>query len=140
MAPRETIGSVPAALTIPDGSVTLTKLDSTSWTDLPLEVGFQSPPNPGWQKAQYRRIGDIVYLRGLIVRDEHDMLDNENVVAILPEGFRPSKSLAFAAEPHHALTTKHRLDVRPNGEIKIQEAAKSSPYVSLDGILFSMSP
>jgi hypothetical protein len=140
MSPREIIGNVPQALTVPDGSVTLAKLDSTLWTDLPLEGGVSSPPNADWQKAQYRRIGDIVYLRGLILKDGHDMFDNETVVAVLPDGFHPSKSLAFPAEPHNALTTKHRLDIHPNGEIEVQEAAESSPYVSLNGIFFSISP
>jgi hypothetical protein len=140
MAPREVVGNVPTALTVPDGSVTLAKLDSTTWTDLPLEGGFHSPPNPDWQKAQYRRVGDIVYLRGLIVSDAHAFISSETNVAILPEGFAPPKTLAFIAEPHAGLTTKHRLDLHPNGEVAVQETAGNTPYVSLDGIFFSISP
>ena len=140
MSPREVVGNVPTALTVPDGSVTLAKLDSTTWTDLPLEGGFHSPPNPDWQKAQYRRVGDIVYLRGLIVRDAHALISSKTNVAILPEGFAPPKNLAFIAEPHAGLTTKHRLDLHPSGEVTVQETAGDTPYVSLDGVFFSISP
>jgi len=151
MTPRVQLGSVPfavQALTVPDGSittrkiadgaVTTSKLDgTTNWTNLSLPDGFHSPPNSSWQRAQYRRIGDIVYLRGLVTTDSGPISD-DTVVANLPEGFRPPKNVAFVAEPHGE-GTEHRVDIYPNGTISVLIAADATRHVGLDGMFFSIS-
>ena len=131
MMPREVVGAVPVALNVPA---------STEWGDLPLAEGLFSPPNSGWQKAQYRKIGDIVYLRGLVTKNGWVNIDNQTVIGTLPAGFRPPINVAFAAEPHNFLTTKHRVDIRPDGTVIVGQSAGATPYVSLDGIFFSVSP
>ena len=152
MRPREQVASVPYAMiasTVADGSITTVKIadgavttsklsGTTIGTDLPLSAGFLSPPNSLWQRAQYRRIGDIVYLRGLITIDSGSITD-DTVVANLPEGFRPPKNLAFVAEPHSWLLTKHRVNIEPDGTIRVSSTAGTTPHVDLDGIFFSIS-
>jgi hypothetical protein len=123
-----------------DGAVTLVKLDSTVWADLPLSEGFHSPPTSDWQTAQYCRIGDIIYLRGLITKDESADIDKDDHVAFLPVGYRPPFNLAFVTEPHEYLKTKHRVDILGDGTVRVSQPAGSTPHVSLDGISFSISP
>jgi len=153
LLPREMLGSVPfamqsgIALSVPDGSIstdkiadgaiTVAKLDSTEWVDLSPAAGFYSPPSEMWQKAQYRKIGDIVYLRGLISKSSGDINDS-TLITTLPAGFRPAKYRAFVAEPHDGLTTKHRVDIEPGGTVKVVKSAGASNHVSLDGIFFSV--
>ena len=152
MSPREALGAVPVAmyaLTVPngsittekieDGAVTLAKLSSTGWVDLPLAAGFHSPPNQDWQKAQYRKIGDIVYLRGVITKDSGDIGDS-NDVATLPTELRPLIRTAFVAEPHNFLTVKHRVDIHTDGKVQVRTSAGATSHVSLNGIFFSISP
>jgi hypothetical protein len=109
------------------------------WIDLPLATGFHSPPEASWQKAQYRKIGDIVYLRGIVTIDSGNVTDN-SVIASLPEGYIPSHSIAFVTEPHAYLDTKHRVDIYPSGNIYLSNTAGATPHISLDGIFFSVTP
>lgn len=142
LMPREPIRSVPIAglaLSVPDGSITSDKLSVEPWSDLPLASGFYSPPNSSWQKAQYRKIGDIVYLRGTITIDS-GLIDGGDIVATLPAGYRPPATVTFVSEPHHSLTTKHRLDVSATGSVSIQRRAGDTPHVALDGVFFSVTP
>ncbi len=151
MSPRVQLGSVPfavQALTVPDGSITTEKIadgsvtlnklhDVTEWTDLPLSSEYHTAAiGDYWQRAQYRRVGDIVYLRGLVVIDSGSVVAH-SIFTTLPAGFRPPKALAFVTEPHNWLTTKHRIDVYPNGQINAENPATDTRYISLDGILFS---
>lgn len=132
MEPREQLSSVPFAIHALDVS------GAINWTNLPLATGFHSPPNSQWQKAQYQKIGDIVYLRGIITIDSGNIASGTEV-ATLPTGFRPPKNLAFPAEPHNRLVGKHRVDILPSGVIRVDETAGATPHISLDGILFSTS-
>lgn len=131
LSPRELVGAVPVALNVPV---------STEWADLPLAEEFFSPPNDGWQKAQYRIIGDIVYLRGLVSRSGWVNIENNTMIATLPVGFRPPIRVAFVTEPHNWLTTKHRVDVDREGRVIVAQTAGATPHVSLDGIFFSVTP
>ena len=151
MSPRVQLGSVPfavQALTVPDGSITTEKIadgsvtlnklqDVTEWTDLPLSSGYHTTVvTDAWQRAQYRRVGDIVYLRGLVLLGSGSITAH-SIFATLPLGFRPPQALAFVTEPHNGLTTKHRVDVYPDGLINEETPTTDTPYLSLDGILFS---
>lgn len=55
----------------------------TPWADLALQNGYAN--EAGFQKAQYRKIGDVVYLRGSITV----ATTNTAYVFTLPAGFRP---------------------------------------------------
>ena len=69
-----------------------TELDAlrpTVWTNVTLQNGWT---NVGGQQAmQYRKIGDVVYLRGLIGGGTIP-----SIFGLLPVGFRPPVSLSFA--------------------------------------------
>jgi hypothetical protein len=130
-------GSVTTAK-LADDAVTAAKLDSTSWTDLALTAGFFSPPDNNWQRAQYRRIGNIVYLRGTISKNAMASIVDGDVVAFLPADFRPPKNLTFPTEPGNGLNTKHRVDICPDGTVMVPETAGNTFHVGLDGILFGI--
>jgi len=106
-------------------------IGSEGWTNLSLESDFQSAPD--WQHPQYRKIGDIVYLRGLIVKSG---IEARDTIATLPLEFSPPLGLAFTAESHKD-SGKHRLDVYETGKIQIITVAEGSEYVALNGIFFS---
>lgn len=81
------------------------------------------------QVAQYRKIGDMVYCRGLI------KLGTINAVAFnLPVGFRPPADLLFTSTDAGAV-----------GEISVSSAGDVKPtntnntYQSLNGIIFSVT-
>lgn len=58
----------------------------TPWTALPLN-GTWANFGSGWQTAQYRKIGDEVQVRGLVVNATAGT--GINSIATLPSGFRP---------------------------------------------------
>jgi hypothetical protein len=60
-----------------------------------------------------------------------------DLVFTLPAGFCPPAHLAFTAEPHATLTTKHRVDISSSCNVTVATTAGATPYVSLDGIFFS---
>jgi len=101
-----------------------------SWVNLTLLNSWFNYGS-GWQVARYRRIGDWVFLEGLI-----GSLTNpsNNIIATLPIGFRPAvKTLYYVhtGEPH----ANGRIDVDPTGSI-IRQIGNYN-YMSLSGIVFS---
>lgn len=58
--------------------------DDTGWQTLTLNSGWSNPY--GNDVAKYRKIGNVVYLRGLI----NGTSAAGNVIATLPEGYRPN--------------------------------------------------
>lgn len=111
-------------------------IGSTSWTSLPLGAGYQDEEDAhpgGWQRVEYRKIGDIVYLRGLLHKIDHAAIPSNTVVAILPAGFRPPEIVGFS------MASNWRVDVRTSGDI-FPSVATGSELVFLDGITFSTSP
>jgi|TARA_B100001964_G_C14053103_1_gene517933 hypothetical protein len=104
---------------------------STDWTDLPLASGY-TPWAGNYQFPQYRKIGDIVYLRGLARTPGNQIPSDGTTVATLPAGFRPISQLIFSQNSN---TGETRMDVAANGNIHISFA--DVHYVSFDGILFS---
>jgi hypothetical protein len=82
----------------------------------------------GWQACQYRKVGDRVYLRGLVAGGVIN-----NPIFILPVGFRPPATVIFSSETNpnaHA-----RIDVQSDGSVV--PVFGSNTYVSISGIWFS---
>jgi hypothetical protein len=111
-------------------------IGSTPWTALPFNAGFGNVFVG--QAAQYRKIGDIVYLRGGVRK-----LDGANIsymtLAKLPVGFRPPAQLTFETasyDPDGYRGVHTWLD--PNGDLNADEPNRSE--MSLDGVFFSVSP
>jgi hypothetical protein len=132
------------------GAITAFLDASSSWQleDLGPVSGFTPVPNPtpgwlnvtfmngwtnyasGFQTAQYRKIGDIVYLRGLVAGGTVGQ-----PICNLPVGYRPPAHLIFATDTQ---TNAHgRCDVYSNGNII--HAAGSNTYFSLSTVQFSVT-
>lgn len=130
----------PLQLVIEDvGPATGTAVPSqivTPWTTLPFAANWQS--YPGFQPCQYRKVGDIVYLRGLA------QMVNASAgvgIAILPAGFRPPARLViprWGGEPNAG----SRVDILNDGSVQIAHstpAAAANNWIALDGIAFSVT-
>jgi len=73
----------------------------TPWTGVTFQNGWVN--YGGYQAAQYRKIGDIVYLRGVIG-------NGTGVAFTLPVGFRPP----FTVQKN-AVGTVSTMDINPTG-------------------------
>lgn len=65
-----------------------------AWTALTLTNGWQSYGS-GYQVAQYRKVGDMVQVRGLV---KNTGISPPSTLAVLPTGHRPPANLQFAQE------------------------------------------
>ena len=111
-------------------STAITELQATvPW----INLAYRSPWNhyhPTWTQGQYRKIDDMVYLRGLIGRNSASAY----TVADLPVGYRPPKYVMFLqsyGEPNSYL----RLDVYTDGQVYL--TGMPANWVSVFGIRFS---
>jgi hypothetical protein len=98
----------------------------TPWTALTLTNGWTNVG--GFGTAQYRKVGDMVQLRGLVTGGAISA-----VIGNLPAGFRPliQMTVPFAQNGVGA----NYLSLTPNGDI----TPAANGYVSLSGIAFSIS-
>jgi hypothetical protein len=110
----------------------------TAWVALPLNTGAGWAAAGGYQAPQYRRINDIVYLRGTANRTPNTPVDG--VIATLPSGFRPPATVSDMCQVYGALI---RTDIGSNGQINalgayyIGSNAGNWSYYVLDNISFS---
>lgn len=62
------------------------EINDTGWIALPFFTGWQNySPNNNWEEGEYRKINNVVYIKGLIERDSGSLL----TIATLPVNFRP---------------------------------------------------
>lgn len=98
----------------------------SGWISLTLLAGASSYGSP-WGTPAYRKVGTIVYLRGLVAGTA-----GGTVFATLPAGFRPDSQGLFMIEINP--NTYGRLDIYTNGDLK--PSVTSSSWMSLHGISF----
>jgi hypothetical protein len=96
-----------------------------SWTNLGL----------GYTGAQYRKIGDLVLIRGVIVNNPISV----STIATLPVGYRPLGNHRFMAATSFGNCI---IDVLATGDIGYQSTLLGGPpsgaqWLSLDGIVLS---
>lgn len=109
----------------------------TPWTALPYSTGW-GDRGGGWQPGEYRKVGDIVHLRGTVTKATAPAAGD--VIATLPAGFRPTGDLAFLFNTE--TTTLGRLAIRPTGAIEWRAgtaAGGGADFVHLNGIFWSVS-
>lgn len=102
--------------------------DASSWRPLPLINGWTNYGG-GWQTARYRKVGQIVYLQGLLVGTGR----TADQISYLPVGYQPNTLLLFATQTDTA--TQGRCDVDSGGGIYFR--AGGVAYFSLSGIQFT---
>lgn len=83
-----------------------------------------------WDTAAYRKVGDIVYLRGLVKNGSIP-----GAIFTLPSGYRPPADILFAADMD---ANKHaRIDVYTSGIVHCQGGDGTNVYLTLSGVSFS---
>ncbi|MBI1805872.1 MAG: hypothetical protein HYR76_02325 [Ignavibacteria bacterium] len=109
-------------------------IGSTAWTDLPLPAGFVGP-------AQYRKIGDIVYLRGAIGKADNSHFDDFAVIGTLPAGFRPPGGRPFVRY-FAAYYNDIALQINDTGDLVSYNECLNcgGGTMYLDGVFFSTTP
>lgn len=115
-------------------SAALTALLPTAWVALPFAVNWAS--SGGYQPAQYRRVGDVVQLRGTAARTPVTLVDE--TVATLPVGFRPPATESYIAQVFGGGV---RMDIGADGRIGVLGTYKTGTptgynYLNLSGITF----
>ncbi|MGH8015829.1 MAG: hypothetical protein ACREBV_06525, partial [Candidatus Zixiibacteriota bacterium] len=115
-------------------TVTGTINGSTPWTTFPFAVGYEdledfSPSSR--QRCQYRKVGDIVYVRGTIHKVDNGVIPSGTTLGTLPVGFRPPGLIGFST--HYG-----EIIIGPTGLIDSYNAGQ--PWQYLDVISFSTTP
>lgn len=109
---------------------------ATPWTDFPFVPGYNdyedSHPGDGHQRVQYRKIGDMVYIRGLIHRENHGAIPGGALFGTLPPGFRPPALRSFFVDPYGGIY------VMPSGDV-VTPPGSPNEYMALN-VIFSTSP
>ena len=105
--------------------------NDTGWINMTLNSGWTMNDYTS-EVPQYRKIGDIVYLRGLV----NATTAAGNIIATLPEGYRPAGYFnRFACALNQ--TDKVNVQINANGVINdYQKGTNGRAFLSLSGISF----
>jgi hypothetical protein len=109
-------------------------IQPTVWTNLPLINGWVNWGS-GVQNAQYRRIGDIVYIRGGIKGPG----TASNVWSSLPAGFRPPAQVDHVALFYSGSRQVAAVTVGTDGSAYCNDVVPSSALLTINGIFYSTS-
>jgi len=119
-----------------DLQVTGDVVGATPWTDFPFAAGYNNyediHPGGGHQTVQYRKVGDMVHVRGLVHNASHGAIPAWAVFGTLPPGFRPPAVLSFFVDPRGGIY------VMPSGDI-VAPPGSLNEYMTLNCV-FSNSP
>lgn len=102
-------------------------LAGSAWDGFNFGTGWANYGS-GWNTGQVRKVGDWVFLRGLVYR----FTGSDTTIATLPSGYRPPAGVIFAVDTN---TGHGRVDIDSSGVIVL--SAGGSNNVSLSGIFFS---
>lgn len=103
------------------------------WLPLAFAAGWTDYA-AGYQPGQYRKIGDIVYLRGLVTQ----VAGSTTSIATLPVGYRPlGVELCVVMSAYGTLAA--RVDINPSGTINMTPAPTVGYWVALTSLQFSVT-
>ncbi len=100
----------------------------TVWATPTLTNGWVNFVTAGYSTAGYRKIGDIVWLKGTI---KNGTVGSDAFT--LPTAYRPTAETLFATESNSVIG---RVDVTAAGAV-MPIAPSNNAYVMLDGLFFS---
>lgn len=133
----------PAALTA--GLATKASMPGAWTTQTAFKNGWSDygATDPNYNRLQYRRVDDTVYIRGLIKKDTQAQPE---VMMTLPAGFRPTKQTIMLTLGTFSIdgTTIVRVDVNPAGDLTINFSTLSgnpgsAVWIVLDGLSFQVN-
>lgn len=108
------------------GSNTITPTDS-GWHDVTFESGYGNYGG-SFQNVRYRKIGNIVYVKGLMTPA------TLGTAFVLPEGYRPAEERElFDAINSNA---QGRIDVYSNGNVNCNTMTDANSWVNIDLMFF----
>ena len=100
-----------------------------AWSSTPtFNTGWENYGG-GEQDAQFKKVGDLVLLRGIIKRTS----GTETTILTFTAGYRPPDTVRYCQATD---TGAGRVEVAGTGELVL--AAGGAGWVSLDGIIFSV--
>lgn len=110
-----------------------TQTTPAPWTSLPYATGWQHYDVNSFNPGGYRKLGDVVYLRGLITQ----VAGATSTVFTLPTGFRPARQVIQSILTS---TGQARFDITTGGVFTTSTAISAGNWVCLDSIDFSVTP
>ena len=110
------------------------KIITTDWTAVSFGTGW-SNVGGGYQDAKYKKVGDLVFIRGLPTSGANNWAGQPGIFN-LPEGFRPVARVICSTEVEDKVYG--RVDILANGDVQYQHGGAGSGWVCLDGIVFSV--
>ncbi|MFB4260524.1 pyocin knob domain-containing protein [Shouchella clausii] len=111
----------------------------TGWITLALHSYLQ----PQGTSPRVRRIGNTVYLEGTF----KNVLDTDVLITVLPDEFRPGRSLTFptTGQVGHGTVFVTRIDVQSNGRVIFIRSSRQwhgeyepENWYNLDGIIYTV--
>ena len=99
-----------------------------AWTGLSFGSGWANYGG-AYQTGQYKKVGDLVLLRGLVARTS----GVGTTIATLPSGFRPAAQCLYIMNTD---TGVGRLDIQTDGQIIA--ISGGTGWIQLDGLSFSV--
>ena len=114
-----------------------------AWIPLPLQGSWRAELGE-IQAPQYRKIGDVVTLRGTAELITATSPANSNL-AVMPAGFRPPVMTRFSSGAHRSNVggmTHVRMHLQPDGTFVVNELVPTmaDPVVYLNDISYSVTP
>lgn len=104
-----------------NGPNTVTPTDS-GWTEVTFESGYANYGSP-FANVQYRKIGNVVYLKGLMDPATH------GTAFTLPEGYRPPERTIIDVINNNS---QGRIDVYPNGAVSCDNMSTQGSWVNMN--------
>lgn len=105
------------------------------WGDFSFNSGWSNFAG-GYSTGQYRRVGDMIQLKGLIKNSNPSIASG--TITTLPTGFRPSTLTIFVCQSADAVHGSSRIDVDTNGNVNLSahNSGGGAAFISLEGINF----
>ena len=113
----------------------VTELQQGPWTAFPFTAPWTNwaTADASWQVCEYRKVGDIVQLRGLARRAN----SSGQTVGYLPAGFQPLLRLHHTSICDAGWTY---VVIEPSGQIWLTPGSSADGWASLAGLKFSTVP
>lgn len=114
----------------------------TGWVDLTLKSGFKNFSDSTDNKPQYRKIGDVVYLRGAISPTAAISSTSQQTFTTLPSGTHPTKTQYFICQGSDM--NRWLLSVAANGDVGFgrygtttaSTSVPTSAWLAFNGVSF----
>lgn len=117
----------------------IANISGGGWQDIELINGWANYDTSIFYNAQIKKNESRVHLRGVLKLDNK----TDNIIAYLPEGYRPEKALMLPAITNitHETQEARRLTIYPDGRVLFSyetTITEATGYVAIDGLYFDI--